>query len=117
MQGKMESVHFLNFDIYDNTHSKVALNCYVQFSIQIPEDQAILQRGLLVSFDAEADNKSMYIHIKCRVAYGFPDKEQIPSEEEFIQQYCQDAYAVFQKETNKVIRTMGKNELQFLAVE
>lgn len=114
MCNNLKTFSFIKFDILDlNTSGKVSLNCNLQFTSQTPQKKDLLERAILVTFNADTEDKTLHFHIQLRAIYSFKNEDSIPSDSDFMNQYYQNAYSIFCEQTQKVLVAMGKDKLDF----
>ena len=114
MYNNLKSFSFVKFDVLDLASSdEVSLNCNLQFTSQTPQKKELLDRAILVSFNADTEDKVLHFHIQLRAVYSFEDENSIPSDKDFMDQYYENAYSIFCEQTQKVLVAMGKEKINF----
>lgn len=109
----IKTINFIKFDLLDDASDKVALNCNLQFSAQVPREKTKLERAILIMFKATTETDVMHLEIQARVVFQFQTSECIPKDEQFLDKYYKEAYQFFKEKIDVVMTGLGKENLRF----
>lgn len=113
MREVIKTINFIKFDLLDDASDKVALNCNLQFSAQVPKEKEKLERAILIAFKATTETDAMHLEIQARVVFQFQTSDCMPKDEQFLDKYYKEAYQTFKEKIDVVMEKLGKENLRF----
>lgn len=114
MHGNIKDINFIKFDFLDEAIEKVSVKCNIEFIAQVPEDVSKLERAVLITFSAKADDDVMHFVTQARVIFGFAEENVMPDKEEaFLDEYYLDAYRLFKEKVSVTLNTLGVQDFPF----
>lgn len=114
----IKEVNCLRF-AYDCTTkaTEFVLESTVKFTAQSPKDETIPERAIVVNFSAHGDEEKFRLGCVCRVIFTFASINEVVEGKELVQLHQNDAYKAMVELTNKLLITMGQNELNFPEID
>lgn len=93
------------------------LESTLQFTAQKPIDQSLLERAILVDFNAAGDENKFKLNCVCRVIFSFPEKEDVVEDKELLQRHQQEAYEQLQLLINNTLVAMGQHKISLPEID
>lgn len=114
----IKEVNCLKF-VYEclGSKSEIKLESEIQFTVQVPKNESLLERAILVIFRAHGDDDKFKLECICRVVFSFSTPAEVIEGKEFLELYRNDAYDAMKDLMNNCLSSLKQNKLNFPEIE
>lgn len=113
MCGVIKSSEFIKFDFWTSTDAQINLECSYSFKAQYPVDTDDKVLAIMVFFQADSPKDVVHFYAQCRVVFDFTGMDELPNEDDLVEENYIAAYQEFCKKANEALIILGQNPFDF----